>query len=105
MHLTQQILHTYQILVASVDGKVAQSDGHGSDHLVRVGAQQLHQDGETFLLPHCGSDVVGPLEDVGGVIFSVLAHKHSTSLTLQLPVWLLLLLNSSRSGALNGHAL
>ena len=53
---------TDQVLVAAVDGQVAQGDGHGSDHLVGVGAQQLHQDGKTFLLPHRGSDVVGPLE-------------------------------------------
>lgn len=53
---------TNQVLVAAVDGEVAQGDGHGSDHLVGVGAQQLHQDGETFLLAHRGSDVIGPLE-------------------------------------------
>lgn len=57
------MLLTNQILVASVNGEVAESDGHSSDHLVRVGTQQLHQDGETFLLPHRGSDVVGPLEE------------------------------------------
>lgn len=60
------MLYTNQILVASVNGKVAQSDGHSPDHLVRVGAQQLHQDGKTFLLAHRGSDVVGPLEDSEG---------------------------------------
>lgn len=53
---------TDQVLVAAVDGQVAQGDGHSSDHLVRVGAQQFHQDGKTFLLTHRGSDVVGPLE-------------------------------------------
>lgn len=52
---------TNQVLVAAVDGQVAQGNGHCSDHLVRVRAQQLHQDGKTFLLTHCGSDVVGPL--------------------------------------------
>lgn len=53
---------TYQVFVAPVDGQVAQGDGHSSDHLVGVGAQQLHQDGQAFLLTHRGSDVVGPLE-------------------------------------------
>lgn len=52
---------TNQVLVAAVDGQVAQGDGHSPDHLVGVGAQQLHQDGKTFLLTHRGSDVVGPL--------------------------------------------
>lgn len=56
------MLCTDQVLVAAVDRQVAQGDGHSSDHLVRVGAQQLHQDGKTLLLTHCGSDVVGPLE-------------------------------------------
>lgn len=54
-------VRTDQVLVAAVDGQVAQGDGHGSDHLVRVGAQQLHQDGKTFLLTHRSPDVVGPL--------------------------------------------
>lgn len=53
---------TNQVLVASVDGQVAEGNGHSSDHLIGVRAQQLHQDGKTFLLAHCGSDVVGPLE-------------------------------------------
>lgn len=53
---------TDQVLVAAVDRQVAQGDGHSSDHLVRVRAQQLHQDGKTFLLTYRGSDVVGPLE-------------------------------------------
>lgn len=53
---------TDQVLVSAVNGQVAQCDGHSSDHLVRVGAQQLHQDGKTLLLTHGGSDVVGPLE-------------------------------------------
>lgn len=53
---------TYQVFVAPVDGQVAQGDGHSSDHLVGVGAQQLHQDGQALLLTHRGSDVVGPLE-------------------------------------------
>lgn len=53
---------TNQVLVAAVDRQVAQCDGHSSDHLVGVRAQQLHQDGKTFLLTHCGSDIVGPLE-------------------------------------------
>lgn len=33
------MLYTDQVLVAAVDGQVAQGDGHGSDHLVRVRAQ------------------------------------------------------------------
>lgn len=57
-----QAPRTDQVLVSAVNGKVAQGDGHGSDHLIRVRAQQLHQDGKTFLLTHGGSDVVGPLQ-------------------------------------------
>lgn len=53
---------TDQVLVSAVNGKVAQGDGHGPDHLVRVRAQQLDQDGKTLLLTHGGSDVVGPLK-------------------------------------------
>lgn len=53
---------TDQVLVAAVDGQIAQGDGHGSDHLVGVRAQQLHQDGKTLLFTHRGSNVVGPLE-------------------------------------------
>lgn len=53
---------TDQVLVSAVDGQVAQGDGHSPDHLVGVGAQQLHQDGKTLLLTDGGSDVVGPLE-------------------------------------------
>lgn len=52
---------TDQIFVAAVDGEVTQGDGHGSDHLVSIRTQQLHQDGKTLLLPHCGTDIVGPL--------------------------------------------
>lgn len=53
---------TNQVLVAAVDRQVAQGNGNSSDHLIGVGAQQLHQDGKTFLLADRGSDVVGPLE-------------------------------------------
>ncbi len=54
---------TDQVLVAAVDGQVAQGDGHSSDHLVRVGAQQLHQNRQPFLFSHCGPDVAGPLRE------------------------------------------
>lgn len=62
------MVHTDQILVAAVDGQVAQGDGHSPDHLVRVGAQQLHQDGKTFLLAHRSSNIVGPLKDRRAIV-------------------------------------
>lgn len=58
----EAVVGTDQVLVAAVDGEVSQRDGHRPHHLIRVRAQQLHQDGKTFLLTHRGSDVVGPLE-------------------------------------------
>ena len=36
--VTLLVLCTNQILVAAVNGQVAQGNGHSSDHLVRVGA-------------------------------------------------------------------
>lgn len=61
-YLKACVFCTDQVLVAAVDGQVAQRDGHSSDHLVGVGAQQLHQDGKALLLTDRGSDVIGPLE-------------------------------------------
>lgn len=52
---------TYKVFVASVDGEVAQGDGDGAHHLVRVGAEQFHQDRQAFLLAHHRPDVAGPL--------------------------------------------
>lgn len=52
---------TYQLLVPLVHGQVAQGDGHGSHHLVHVGAQQLGQHRQALLLPDGGADVAGPL--------------------------------------------
>ena len=48
---------TYELLVAAVQRHVAERCGHGADDPVVVHPQQLHQDGQTFLLTHRRSDV------------------------------------------------
>lgn len=48
---------TYQLLVAAVQRHVAERGGNGADDPVVVHPQQLHQDGQTFLLTHRRSDV------------------------------------------------
>lgn len=54
---------TYQVLVPFVHGQVAESDGHRPHHFVHVRAQQLHQNRQPFLFPHCGAGVAGPLQE------------------------------------------
>lgn len=38
-------VYTYQLLIATIQGHVAKSCGHGADNTVVVHPQQLHQDG------------------------------------------------------------
>lgn len=52
---------TYEVFIPSVHGQVTECDGHRSHHFIHVGAQQLHQDGQTLLFSHRGSNVTGPL--------------------------------------------
>jgi len=54
-------LLTNQLLVPDVQGHVSESGGHGTHHLVVVYPQQLHQDGEAFVLAHSSPDVHRPL--------------------------------------------
>ena len=48
---------TDELLVADVQGHVAEGRGHGADHAVVVHPQELHQDGQTLLLTHRRADV------------------------------------------------
>lgn len=53
--------HTNELLISDVQGHVAERRGHGAHHAVVVYPEQLHEDGQAFLLPDGGSDVHWPL--------------------------------------------
>lgn len=53
---------TDELLVSDIEGHVAERRGHRAHHSVIVDAEQLHEDGQAFLLPDGGSDVHGPLQ-------------------------------------------
>lgn len=48
---------TYELLISDVQGHVAERGGDGAHHAVVVYSEQLHEDGQTFLLPDGRSDV------------------------------------------------
>lgn len=62
---------TYQLLVAAVQCHVAEGGGDGADDPVIVHPQQLHQDGQTFLLTHRRSDVGRELDRGAALVHSI----------------------------------
>lgn len=48
---------TDELFVPDIQRHVSQRGSHRTHHPVVVHSQQLHEDGQAFLLTHCGADV------------------------------------------------